>query len=228
MDMEDKKYIEIFNKYYKNAVDIEGIKFKLVGINNPDGENQLVNEQLVFRMSNVDDLSYNIFSLVELIRDKVLKFNRLFSLGNFGFDEIKIENADGVYIGKGDNVGELISDVFENTIKLKTHKYYSTDYGQEVVDVFMVKHISFKYEMDGDFIRFVNKVRPIKAYVVGVNSRQPVGELDLEDAEYVYQEGFTSSYEETELNYTKMDYLDFPKRFMDSEFQSTYVYTDFL
>ena len=87
--MEDKKYIEIFNKYSKNAVDIEGIKFTLIGINNPGVENQLINEQLVFRMSNEDDLSYTKVSLVELIRDKVLKFNRLFSLGNFGFDEIK-------------------------------------------------------------------------------------------------------------------------------------------
>lgn len=226
--MNDEKYIEIFNKYYKNAVDIEGIKFKLIGINNPDGENQLINEQLVFRMSNVDDLSYNKIALVELIRDKVLKFNRLFSLGNFGFDEIQIENADEVYIGNGDNVGELISGVLENTTKLKSHKYYSTDYGQEVIDVFMVKHISFTYSMEGDFIRFVNKVRPIKGYVVGAKSKQPVGKLDLEDAEYVYQEGFNSLYDETEINYSKMDYLDFPKRFTYNDFQATYVYTEFL
>lgn len=228
MDMEDKKYIEIFNKYYKNAVDIEGIKFKLIDIKNPGVGNTLINEQLVFRMLNKDDLSYNTISLVELIQEKVQKFNRLFSLGNFGFDKIEIENADGIHIGKGDNVGELYKGVFESINKLNTHKYYSTDYGQEVVDVFMVKHISFEYEMDGDFIRFVNKVRPIKAYVVGVNSRQPVGELDLEDAEYVYQEGFSSSYEETELNYEKIDYVEVPTRFLDSEYQSSYVYTDFI
>lgn len=226
--MNDEKYIEIFNKYYKNAVDIEGIKFKLIGINNPDGENQLINEQLVFSMSNDDDLSYNKIALIELMHDKVQKFNRLFSVGGFGFDKLEIENADEVYIGNGDNVGELISGVLENTTKLKSHKYYSTDYGQEVIDVFMVKHISFTYSMEGDFIRFVNKVRPIKGYVVGVKSRQPVGELDLEDAEYVYQEGFNSLYDETELNYTKMDYLDFPKRFTYNDFQATYVYTEFL
>ena len=95
--MEDKKYIEIFNKYYKNAVDIEGIKFKLIDIKNPGVGNTLINEQLVYRMLNKDDLSYNTISLVELIQEKVQKFNRLFSLGNFGFDKIEIEN--GCWIG---------------------------------------------------------------------------------------------------------------------------------
>jgi hypothetical protein len=226
--MEDKKYIEIFNKYYKNAVDIEGIKFKLIGINNPGVGNALINEQLVFRMSNNDDLSYNRIALEELIKEKIQKFNRLFSLGNFGFDQIEIENAEEVHIGKGDNVGELISGVFERTNKLVTWKYYSTDHRQEVIDMYMVKHISFTYEMTGDFIRFVNKVRPLKGYVVSFNTKQPLEGLDLEDAEYVYQEGFRGSYEETEINYQDIDMIEFPERFVVSEFQSTYVYTEFI
>jgi hypothetical protein len=226
--MEDKKYIEIFNKYYKNAVDIEGIKFKLIGINNPGVGNALINEQLVFRMSNNDDLSYNKISLLELLLEKIQKFNRLFSLGNFGFDQIEIENAEEVHIGKGDNVGELISGVFERTNKLVTYKYYSTDHRQEVIDMYMVKHISFTYEMTGDFIRFVNKVRPLKGYVVSFKTKQPLEGLDLEDAEYLYQEGFRGSYEETEINYLDMDMIEFPQRFVDSQFQSTYVYTEFI
>lgn len=228
MVMTDDRYIQIFNKYFKRGFDIEGIKFELLGINNPEDDDTLINEQLVFRMINENDLSYNKLALEGLIQEKLQKFNQVFSLGYFGIHTPKIENVEDVYIGKGDNVGELYTRVFESVNKLKTNKYYSTDYNQEVVDMFMVKHISFKYEMDGDFIRFVNKVRPIKAYVVGVKSRQAVGELDLEDAEYVYQEGFSGSYEETELNYGKIDYVEVPTRFLDSEYQSSYVYTDFI
>jgi len=227
--MEIENYKKYFNQFFKGAINIDGIKLTLTNVEEPDGDNGLINEMIHLSMSNPNDLSYNRLALEAIAHEKLERFNRVFALGSYGLGDIDISNTYGVYIGSGDNVGELIENVLKNKTLLRSATYGSSTYRTKVFDVFKVKHIDFNCRKEGDFIEITNFVKPIEAYVLKENGEKRIEELPIDDElEYLYQEGFNGRYEETEMNYLDMDDVDFPTRFLDNDFQSTYVYTRFV
>ena len=227
--MEIENYKKYFNHYFKSGINVDGIILTLTDIEEPDGNNGLINERLHLSMSNPNDLSYNRLALEAITIEKLEKFNRVFGLGSYGLGDIDISKTHGVYIGLGDNVGELIENSLKSKTLLRSFSYGSSTYKTKVHDIFRVKHIDFDCRMEGDFIEITNFVKPIDAYVVREDNEDRIEDIEINyELEYIYQEGFNGRYDETEMNYIDMDDIDFPIRFIDTEFQSTYVYTRFV
>jgi len=221
--MEKETYFKIFNRYFKGGVNIDGIIFTLNDIIEPDGDNGLINEELYFTMSNPLDLSYNVKSLQTLIIDNLQNFNNVFSLGYYGLNGVEIVNSKEIHIGRGDDVRKLISDVLKNKTKLVSNKYDGN-----LCDVFIVEPFNFSCTLYGEFIRIINNVTPISAYVLNMSNGKKVNEIEIDAGiELVYQEGFSGLYDETELNYSEIDEVPFPVRFLDNEYQASFVETSF-
>lgn len=212
--MEDNFLIKRFNTYFKKGVEVNGMKFYPVGV-----ENGI----LVFRFENPNDLSYTRESVYANLHEELELFNKITDTEHVMFS---VENLKSIYTN--DEMKEYFESELSSIIKLTGPIYVDED---NMYDVIHVRHIKTEFGLDGDFVQVFNTVKPIKAFMYSQNDDELISEIPLYDAisEYEIWQN-RHKYDETDNNYSQFDeFISQPKyrSYIDTEFQSIFVTTIF-
>jgi hypothetical protein len=225
--MNDEMYVKMLTKFFKGKINVEGVLFYPIGIYDAN----MGPDILKFRMENPKNLSYTQAGVESLLDEQVNYFNKLAGMGESSRFNVKVEDIEEIYVQ--DDIKSIVNGVLSKVTKLKTNFYEDEESNESVYDVILIDPEYVTYEMDDDFVRINNFVKPIKAYQYDKTTDELIKEITIEDAISGYEWWQSHhTYDETEINYPELDMIFSDREigisiFIDADFQAPYVVTNF-
>jgi len=205
--MTREKYLELFRKFTKGEININGVVLI------PQLWN--IREELVFTINNPDKISYTETALTGYLQEIFLSFHKLIGFHfKSEYGEIDLY-GDEMFISI--DLFKSIENKLKSVSELKLH------------DIKLdVTHIRFEINLDGEAIEIINYVKPTYCEIKDVKDVYVETDVKYGVLGYSIMQK-NSRFDEHEFNYMSIDDLiDNYPNFIDSSWQLYYVKTKFV
>ena len=216
--MNKEKYLELFKKFYKNNINIDGV----ILIPKTIDDNLI----LVFEIENDHNLPFTKTTLSNLMIENIQSFNNLLSI-----DEVLNPGIMGEKIYVSEQLREQTHNILINKNKIILPERIGRGKEGNSELAIIVEHVKFEYEVlkadskyYSDELILKNFVKPISAYYT--DSGQPI---NLENAVGEYENSYRRNRYLDSDNYNEIDELiSCYNTFINYDFMTNFIKTEFI